>query len=84
MDEKYNTIHFNFMELPSHNFFIKAEWSKENLIGYLNSWSSVQHFIAEKKYNPIDEIINEVNLLWKYNIQVIFPLFLKIGKINKG
>ena len=81
VDDNYNTVPFNFTPLPTKQFFIKTGWSKDGLIGYLNSWSSVQHFIDAKKYNPVDEIIHEVDNLWKDVRPVSFPLFLKLGRV---
>ncbi|MBC7851346.1 MAG: class I SAM-dependent methyltransferase, partial [Chitinophagaceae bacterium] len=53
VDERYETVQFNFEELPTTDFSINVEWHAEQLIGYLNSWSSVQHFIKANGYNPI-------------------------------
>lgn len=83
VDDNYNSIPFNFIPLPTRWFSIEAMWSKDDVIGYLDSWSSVQHFIAAEKYNPVDDIIKELDLLWKDVKLVSFPLFLKLGKINK-
>jgi ubiquinone/menaquinone biosynthesis C-methylase UbiE len=54
IDEYYKTIPFNFEELPSKEFSIKTAWDKNDLPGYFNSWSSVQHFIKANGYNPVD------------------------------
>ena len=82
VDDNYNSVSFNFISLPTKQFFIKTEWNKDELIGYLNSWSSVQHFIHAKKYNPVHDIISDLDHLWKGNIAVSFPLFLKLGRVN--
>ena len=81
VDDNYSTIPFNFDPLPTKEFFIKSEWTKEDLIGYLNSWSSVQHFINARKYNPVNDIINDIDNLWKDVNAVTFPLFLKLGRV---
>lgn len=82
VDDNYNSLPFNFTPLPSAAFFIKAMWGKDDLIGYLNSWSSVQHFIAAKNYNPVNDIINDLGLLWKNEKPVSFPLFLEMGRVE--
>jgi ubiquinone/menaquinone biosynthesis C-methylase UbiE len=81
VDDNYSSVPFNFTPLPAKDFFITAAWSKDDVIGYLNSWSSVQHFIAAKKYNPIDNIINDLDRIWKNEKPVSFPLFLKLGRV---
>jgi Methylase involved in ubiquinone/menaquinone biosynthesis len=82
VDDNYSSVPFNFSLLPTKQFFIKTEWSKDDLIGYLNSWSSVQHFMDDKKYNPINEIINDIGIVWKDIKPVSFPLFLQLGSVK--
>lgn len=82
VDDNYENVPFNFMPLPTQQFFINAEWSKDDLMGYLNSWSSVQHFIEAKKYNPVKKIADDLDLLWKNVMPVSFPLFLKLGRVK--
>ena len=83
IDDNFNTVPFNFTPLPTKDFFIKTVWSKDDVIGYLNSWSAVQHFIDDKKYNPVDDIVNDLDILWKDVKPVTFPVFLKLGRIVK-
>lgn len=82
IDDRFNNVPFNFTPLPTKDFFINTEWRKDDLIGYLNSWSAVQHFSEAKKYNPVDDIIGDLNLLWRDVKAVSFPLFLKLGRIE--
>jgi ubiquinone/menaquinone biosynthesis C-methylase UbiE len=82
VDDNYINIPFNFKPLPTKQFFINVEWSKDDLIGYLSSWSSVRRFMAAKNYNPVNDIINDLDLLWKDEKPVSFPLFLKLGRVN--
>lgn len=82
VEDNYENVPFNFTPLPTKEFFINAEWSKADLIGYLNSWSSVQHFIDDKKYNPVNDIAHDLDLLWKNIKPVSFPLFLKLGRVK--
>ncbi|MEO5984902.1 MAG: class I SAM-dependent methyltransferase [Ferruginibacter sp.] len=82
IDDKFSNVPFNFTPLPTKDFFINTEWSKDDLIGYLNSWSAVQHFIDDKKYNPVDDIINDLDLLWKDVKAVCFPVFLTLGRLE--
>ena len=82
IDDNFKNVPFNFTLLPTKDFFIKTEWSKDDVVGYLNSWSAVQHFIESKKYNPVDDIINELDLGWKDVKPVSFPVFLKMGRVK--
>lgn len=83
VDGNYASVPFNFSPLPTKEFFIKTQWSKDDVIGYLNSWSSVQHFLNDKKYNPVDEIMGELDFLWKDVKAILFPMFLKLGMVDR-
>ena len=87
IDSKYETIDFNFKEVTApKNLAIKANWKLENMIGFLNSWSSVQNYKnANSGLNPVKKVENELLKVWtKEKIkQIKFPIFMKIGIIEK-
>jgi ubiquinone/menaquinone biosynthesis C-methylase UbiE len=83
LDENYETIPFPFEEIPTEKFENQFTWTFETLIGYLQTWSSVQHYISKNKQNPIDLIYNDLKVSWEKNDQkVTFPLLLRIGKLK--
>ncbi len=83
IDESYKTVEFNFPELPSHDFSIEVRWTLEHLTGYLNSWSSVQHFMDANGKNPVTEFLPRLAAQWPdaREIEFKFPVFLRIGRI---
>ncbi|GAB4347233.1 MAG: class I SAM-dependent methyltransferase [Flammeovirgaceae bacterium] len=86
IDENYKTIPFPFDELlQKPNFTISQHWTLEHLIGYLNTWSAVKHFIKQNSYNPVERLKTEIERFWdnEYIKKVSFPLFLRIGRITK-
>ncbi len=84
IDEGYKTIPFPFKEIEAPNFVNKLHWDFEHLIGYLNTWSAVKHFIRENGYNPIDQLKRELEHHWDKNQirEVCFRLLLRIGQIQ--
>ena len=85
IDENYATIPFPFKEIATPSFANKLEWTFGHLIGYLNTWSAVKHFIKHNGYNPIDKLQTEIEQHWKEGEmkEVTFPLLLKIGRIER-
>jgi len=87
IDSEYETIDFDFKELnPLKNMEIKTNWKLDNIIGFLNSWSSVQNYkTAKNGSNPVSNIESELSRVWpKDEIKpVSFPIFMKIGLIEK-
>ena len=83
VDENYTTIPFPFEELEAKQFSIEFTWEFEHLIGYLDTWSAVQHYIKKNGTNPIDSIREELKASWeKGDKKVYFPLLLRIGKLK--
>ncbi|MEO8855020.1 MAG: class I SAM-dependent methyltransferase [Ginsengibacter sp.] len=84
IDENYKTIPFPFYEIQTPNFVNTLRWTLEQLIGYLNTWSAVKHFIKENGHNPVDKLQIEIEQYWEKEqaIEVRFPLLLRVGKIT--
>ncbi len=85
VDEQYKTIPFPFEQLIHPEFKINVAWSFEHMLGYLNSWSSVQHYIRKNGVNPVDAIAQTLAPFWENQTTkaLEIPLFLKVGRINK-
>jgi ubiquinone/menaquinone biosynthesis C-methylase UbiE len=83
IDEHYKTIPFPFIEIPSPVFISEYHWSLDQLIGFLNSWSAVQHYKdRNNNENPIDKTADDLRHCWKENEKkkVTFPVFLRTGR----
>ncbi|HRI79775.1 MAG TPA: class I SAM-dependent methyltransferase [Cyclobacteriaceae bacterium] len=84
IDDHFGSIPFPFKEIPSPEFSISLEWTLFELHGYLTTWSSVQKYIRENEENPVDLLIEKLGSLWPgARLKVIFPLFLRCGRIEK-
>lgn len=83
LDENYATIPFPFEELETKQFINEFTWTFEQLTGYLETWSAVQHYIKKNGANPVDLIKDELKEYWeKGDKKVVFPLLLRIGKLK--
>ena len=83
VDAHYETVSFPYEPLPGATFNIEVNWTLPQLIGYLNTWSSAQHYIKAKGRNPVVIIAPELERAWKGEEakRFYFPLFLKLGRI---
>jgi ubiquinone/menaquinone biosynthesis C-methylase UbiE len=83
IDEHYKTIPFPFKEIESPQLYNTYEWSLEQLIGFLDTWSAVQHFIKANKQNPVELVYKDLQQAWGINSTktVRFPILLRIGKL---
>lgn len=83
IDERYQTVPFPLEELQVKQFENNFVWTFEELIGYIETWSATQHYIAKNKSNPIDLIYDDLKKSWETSDKkVTFPLLLRIGKMK--
>lgn len=74
---KYNSIPFPWT-MKSKDFNYTTLYSANDFIGYLNTWSSVQHYIKQEGINPVDLIKNDLMAAWgEKELPVNFPIHLK-------
>jgi ubiquinone/menaquinone biosynthesis C-methylase UbiE len=85
VDERYATVEFNFAPLPTKDFDLVLHWKKEDFLGYLSTWSAVQHYTKLKGHSPLSLITDDVAKAWpgKEEKEFHFPLFLRLGRVIK-
>lgn len=85
VDDRYQSIPFRFDPLPTKDFAIRARWSKDIFKGYLSTWSAVQNFIRDRGFEPIQLIEKELDTIWPDEVgkEIVFPVFLRIGRVAK-
>jgi len=78
---------FPFREIEPPKFEMTAQWNLDHLLGYLQTWSSTQRFIAAKGTDPLNQIRDELHRVWENSGQtrrVTWPLIVRIGSVNRG
>jgi ubiquinone/menaquinone biosynthesis C-methylase UbiE len=85
VEEKYSTVEFDYELLPVKQFETILNWQREDLLGYISSWSAVQKYIKINGNSPIPIIEEEIKKLWQKGEvkKVVFPIYLKLGMIIK-
>lgn len=84
VEEKYEHVSFDYEPLPSKNFETVLHWKKEDLAGYISSWSAVQKFVKTNGYSPVPDLEKEIEKLWPEGEtkKVVFPIYLKLGRVE--
>jgi SAM-dependent methyltransferase len=80
--EQFADLSFPFQEIDPPKFEMTAHWNLDHLLGYLQTWSSTQRFIAAKGSDPVKEISDELGSAWgdaKQTRHVLWPLTLLVG-----
>jgi ubiquinone/menaquinone biosynthesis C-methylase UbiE len=84
VDEGYRTITFPFAEIPAPEFKIVKMYTMQQLIGYLQTWSGVKHYIAKKGEDPISLIADDLAKAWgsEEKIQIYWPVHIRAGRVE--
>ncbi|RNL49686.1 class I SAM-dependent methyltransferase [Pedobacter jejuensis] len=82
IEEGYKTIPFPFDEIVAPHFQIKTTWNFNQMIGYLNTWSSLQHYKKANDRNPLEYMFTELKEAWGSDAEkdVHFPILLRVGR----
>jgi hypothetical protein len=64
VDCGYAGIALPYAELPAPDFAMEAEWSLEQLGGYLSSWSAVARYRAGTGADPLPAFLRDVAASW--------------------
>lgn len=84
LDQAYLSIPFPFAAIPTPTFTMQLVWTLEELVGYLNTWSSTQKFITLEKYNPVEELAMDLKKSWGTSAErklISWELYLKVGRV---
>ncbi len=82
IEDGYLTIPFPFQEIESPTLSMHTNWHFDELIGYLETWSSLQHYLRKNDKNPIDFVYDDLKTAWGEHQKrgVHFNLILKVFK----
>ena len=83
--ENYKTIKFPFTEIQGPEFFIKREWSIDEMINFLSTWSAVGKYWKNLGKDPIHEIIIPLKEAWgdEDELRLIkWPLHYRVGEMS--
>lgn len=82
IDRAYTDIPFPYPLLPTPAFSLSYQWNFQQVIGYLGTWSAVQHFRREKGQDPVALIREELQQAWgrEETKRASFPLLVRVGQ----
>lgn len=82
VENGYRDLDFPFSRIDAPPFSLHKEWSREQLLGYLRSWSAVGRFKAANGYDPVDALAEEISPFWPEGLamRVEWPLFMHAGR----
>lgn len=82
IEDEYRAIPFPFEPIQAPAFEMRKEWTREDMTGWVSSWSAVEGFLQKNGSDPLGLLENDLANVWAgtERKEVIFKLILKIGK----
>jgi SAM-dependent methyltransferase len=84
VEQAYTTIPFPFEDIPFPDMASAYVWTVDHLLGYLGTWSAVQHYMRQNGRHPIDEAwVGAFKAVWPegQHKTVQFPVFARIARL---
>lgn len=85
IDERWARIPFPFERIELPQFEQKYNWTFDQFIGYLSTWSACQHYEKDTGRNPVEYFKKELKSAWgdKEKLEVIFEIMTMVGRVEK-
>jgi SAM-dependent methyltransferase len=83
VDTGYTTLPFPFPELRAPSFTMEHDWSLDDLLGYIATWSATQRCREMTGSDPVEELKHQLLPLWGNPAvvrRVRWPLSIRVGR----
>jgi SAM-dependent methyltransferase len=80
----YATLPFPFERIAAPKFFVAARWRRDELIGYVSTWSAVARCREAEGVDPLPEFAAHVEAVWTDPSEardVRWPMSLLVGRV---
>lgn len=83
MDAAYTTLPFPFAEIKFPQMVTGFCWTLDYMLGYLSTWSALQHFIRQNGRSPLDaDVVAALRRVWPEG-QYKIAAFWMFGRVAK-
>ena len=79
VENSYQDLEFPFHEITAPGFAMEKDWSLDELLAYLESWSALQRYIKANEKNPLADLKEDFKAAWgsAKRRQIVWPLTLR-------
>jgi hypothetical protein len=78
----YRNIEFPFAEIAAPAFHMQLQWTRDEYLDYLYSWSATQRYLQRTGRNPLELIYEDLSAAWGGSgakQMISWPLNMRIG-----
>jgi SAM-dependent methyltransferase len=83
VETEYRELDFPFRRLAAPDFQIQARWDRDDLLGYVSTWSAVTRCRRETGVDPVQALAASLESAWPDGSvprRVVWPLFMMAGR----
>jgi hypothetical protein len=81
VDERYATLEFPFARIATPAWEMELEWSADEALAYLGTWSSVRRFAAAEGRDPVADLEPQLRAAWGRGRRTVrWPLTVLAGR----
>ena len=81
VDMRYRDIALPFSSLSPPSLDLHADWTLDQLLGYVRTWSAVKRYIAANAHDPVDDFASRLQPRWGDGPRrVTWPLTILAGR----
>ena len=83
INNRYEQLDFPFERLVVPPIELTAEWTVEQLAGYLRTWSAVRRYVAANGGDPVAGLEAELRPAWGTTRTVRWPVTMVAGRVYR-
>jgi SAM-dependent methyltransferase len=81
VESAYRDLPFPWREVAVPQFQLRLEWTLDDFIGYVGTWSATQRYTKVSGADPLPALRAEIAPLWDSGSRtVVWPLHLRVGR----
>ena len=85
VENHYRDITMPMPEIPVEPFEMRLDWTADEMLAHMRTWSGSQRYQQEKGSDPIARFEQELQRAWgRESREVRWPLTLKVGRKRHG
>jgi SAM-dependent methyltransferase len=85
IERGYVEVNLPFHPVDPPPFEMRLDWTAEDAIGYLGTWSATQGFKADKGYDPVDQVRADLVQAWGPGTRTArWKVILKVARKRDG
>jgi ubiquinone/menaquinone biosynthesis C-methylase UbiE len=83
VDDGYRSLEFPFTEIPGPSLSMRENWTRQQFLGYLRSWSATARYVDARGDDPVVPVSEQLAPIWgdpQRARAVSWPLSLRLGR----